>query len=378
MKICFITTGDIGEIATSKRALGMANHLYYLGWDVSIMMEDTEENHHRVALECCDKIQVYYFPSLSALQEVRIKNRMLKSINPNCVYICAFVFRNIVNVKSGCIKLVEHSELSSRIKSSQLKGNIKSFLLEFYSICYSDGILNASKYLQKIFRKRNKLLLFCQLRPMLYFPYAYSSQICLTDVNVDSLPIKKKKDKERFFVFLGSLAENYGAFTMIKAFQIVHPQNPDLHLVLLGKGPDYSKVIRYVKDNDLKEYIHVQGFVKEEDIPAYFTLADAFISPMNDTVQDWARCPSKLYMYLPYKKPIITCKIGEPYEVLKENGYYYTPGSEMSLSQSIMRLCQSGEWHLNINPLNHEWRTRTIEFNKWFQQYFINSSNITH
>ena len=126
------------------------------------------------------------------------------------------------------------------------------------------------------------------------------------------------------------------------------------------------------------ELIRPLYFVKEEDIPAYFTLADAFISPMNDTVQDWARCPSKLYMYLPYKKPIITCKIGEPYEVLKENGYYYTPGSEMSLSQSIMRLCQSGEWHLNINPLNHEWRTRTIEFNKWFQQYFINSSNITH
>ena len=42
--ICFVTTGDIKDIATAKRALGLANPLTELGWQVSIIMEDTEEN----------------------------------------------------------------------------------------------------------------------------------------------------------------------------------------------------------------------------------------------------------------------------------------------------------------------------------------------
>ncbi len=36
--ICFVTTGDIKNIATAKRALGLANPLSKLGWSVSILM----------------------------------------------------------------------------------------------------------------------------------------------------------------------------------------------------------------------------------------------------------------------------------------------------------------------------------------------------
>lgn len=372
MHICFITTGDIGKIATSKRALGMANHLYDLGWNVSIIMENTEENHHRIKLECNPAIQVHYFSHSSAFNEIKAKNQILRIINPDCIYICAFVFRNIVNLKPHCIKLVEHSELASQIRPFRLN-NVKNYFLEYYSIIYSNGILNASKYLQEIFQKRNQILWFCRPRPMLYYPYAYSAQVCLTNVSTDHLPIKKK-NSERFFVFLGSLAENYGVFTMIKAFQIVHSQKPSLHLILLGKGPDYSKVVYYIKQNGLEAYIHAQGYIVEEDIPAYFTLADAFISPMNNTIQDWARCPSKLYMYLPYQKPILTCRIGEPYEVLKEKGFYYEPGSEISLAKVIMQVVTENKWHLDINSLDYEWKARTIEFQQWFKK-FINASN---
>lgn len=60
MHICFITTGDIKSIATAKRALGLANHLSDLEWKVSIIMDDTEENHHRAELECDSRTKVYF------------------------------------------------------------------------------------------------------------------------------------------------------------------------------------------------------------------------------------------------------------------------------------------------------------------------------
>ena len=99
---------------------------------------------------------------------------------------------------------------------------------------------------------------------------------------------------------------------------------------------------------------------------------------MNDTIQDWARCPSKLYMYLPYKKPIITCKIGEPYEVLGNNGIYFEPSSVSSLAKSIQETVKANKWELNINPLLHEWKQRTIDFDNWIKTNFKSQIKKTH
>lgn len=366
MHVCFITTGDIKSIATAKRALGLANHLSNLGWKVSIIMNDSEENHHRAELECDSRTDIYFLNYHSAFDELRKKNLVIQKIKPDVLYICAFVFRNIVAIRYKCIKLVEHSELQSGIRNVTILFRFRAKIQETLSIFYADGILNASKYLQIHFQKLAKRLGKEKLS-MLYFPYAYNKNICSISRN-NNLISKEKEDK--FFVYLGSLAENYGVFTMIKAFELIHEQHPSFHLLLLGKGPDYNKVLKYVTDKDIKSFVHTLGFVKEECISTYFTSADAFISPMNDTFQDWARCPSKLYMYLPYNRPIITCKIGEPYEVLKEHGIYFEPGSEESLAKAIHGMVEKDNWTLNVDPLKYEWKTRAKELYNWINKAF--------
>lgn len=364
-KICFITTGDIQSIATAKRALGLANPLSDLGWKVFIIMDDTHENHHRVKLECDKRTEVFFLHYTSAFDEIKKKNALLNKIKPDILYICAFVFRNIVTPHYKCIKLVEHSELQSKIKGISIGSKLRFTVQEYISTMYSDGLLNASQYLQQHFKKISFKFAKKNL-PMLYFPYAYNKQIC----QINEKPIIPKYENDKFFVFLGSLAENYGAFVMIKAFELIHAEYPSFHLLLLGKGPDYTKVTQYIEEKGLKAYIHAQGFVKEEEISNYFSLADAFISPMNNTIQDWARCPSKLYMYLPYQKPIITCKIGEPYETLKSKGVYFEPSSEKSLTNVLRDLAHKNNWTLDIDPLLHEWKQRANELSNWLKTNF--------
>lgn len=366
MHICFITTGDIKSIATAKRALGLANHLSDLDWNVTIIMDDTEENRHRVKLECDSRTHVYFLCYHSAFDEVKKKNNLIRQIKPDVLYICAFVFRNIVALRYKCIKLVEHSELQSGIRNVTVLFKLRAMIQETISVFYANGLLNASKFLQNHFQNLSKQLGRRGLS-MLYFPYAYNQSICQFD-NKDN-PIRKE-DGDKYFVYLGSLAENYGAFMMIKAFEVIHKQHPSFHLLLLGKGPDYKKVVQYIEANNLKTFVHTPGFVKEENISAYFTLADAFISPMNDTIQDWARCPSKLYMYLPYQKPIITCKIGEPYETLKEHGIYFEPNSPESLAEVINDMVEKKMWVLNMNPFEHEWKERAKKLDCWISETF--------
>lgn len=366
MKICFVTTGDIKDIATAKRALGMANPLLELGWDVYILMEDTEENHHRVSMECMSNVKVLYFPQCSAIQEIKAKNRLIKEINPDYIYVCAFVTRNMVGIGHRCIKLVEHSELQSSIPERRGIRRLIAYASEYFSLIYADALLNASKFLQEIYARRAKRMLKGNM-PMLYFPYAYSREVIKVEHIDRNAPEHEKYKGRKIFVFLGSIVRGYGAFTMMEAVELVKQTYPEVMLLMLGRGIDYGTACNYVKEKGLEDNIELPGYVSEEDISFYFSLADYFVSPMNDTIQDWARCPSKLYMYLPYRKPIVTCKIGEPYNVLGTEGCYFTPSSSEELAVAMRVLMNSGKTNININPLLHEWKHRTIEFDNWIK-----------
>lgn len=393
MHICFITTGDIKSIATAKRALGLANPLTELGWQVSIIMENTEENKKRVALECNEKkVSVFYYSKCNVYNEIKVKNQIIKKISPDYIYVCAFVARNIVGLFNRNIKkLVEHSELVNSFRLGKRK--ILGYLLETFSIVYADRLLYASKYLQNYYTSYFLGKIF--KKPGLYFPYAYTENIC---TYADSESIKQFKerlhirDDEQVFVFLGSIAVNFGAYLMTDAIKEISAEGKyKVRLFLLGEGKVFKQLKKYImNDPVLKNVIGLPGYIPEEEISLYFSIANAFILPMNDTIQDWARCPSKLYMYLPYKKPIITCKIGEPYEVLKNSGVYYDCGtatecSEMLLSaikggnikyvkealpsmiNAIKSVC-NGNSNFIDNSKAHTWKQRALELHNWLNK----------
>lgn len=366
--ICFVTTGDIKSIATAKRALGLANPLMELGWRVSIIMEDTVENRHRVSMECATGIEVYYFMPGSFIHEIRCKNAIIEKLNPDFLYICAFVTRNVVGICHRSKKLVEQSELQSSIKEVRKWMRMRYFVFEFYSIIYSDALLNASKYLQRLYTVRARYV-GCKSLPMLYFPYAYNPEVVHV-VEVNSLGMKYDRFKGTFnFVFLGSITRNYGAFTILEAINELKKKNLKFQMLFLGKGADYEEALEFVRRNSLEDVVYMPGYIEEEEISEYFSLASAFVSPMNDTVQDWARCPSKMYMYLPYKKPIITCRIGEPSEILRDKGCYYNPGDAHSLSEQMKQVI-NGNLALDIDCNDYSWNRRANELNEWIIKIF--------
>lgn len=368
-KITFVTTGDIKNIATAKRALGLANPLVELRWDVSILMENTEENRHRVQMECGEMVKVYYYPHCSMTEERKYKNELIKEINPDFLYICAFVTRNIVGISHRSKKLVEHSELQSGIPDMRGLRKLFCYIYEYYSIIYSDALLNASVYLQNIFRQRAKRILRGKV-PMLYYPYAFNPDV-IKVVDIDyTLPKFKRFENKVNFVFLGTVTRNYGVFTILEAVKELIKKEHDFQMLMLGRGRHYDEAKIYVENEGLSDVVYMPGFVEEEEISEYFSIATAFVSPMNDTIQDWARCPSKMYLYIPYKKPIITCKIGEPYEVLKEQGNYYMPGNSAEMYQQMKSIIKEKKTVINIKPEIHSWKTRAEELTEWIKNTF--------
>jgi len=361
-KICFVTTGDISTIATAKRALGLANPLTNLGWEVHILLEDCLENHHRCELECDERIIIHFFPHCSLFQERKTKNFFIKEIKPDFIYCCAFVPRNIVGINYKCKKLVEHSELQSKYENSNILRKLSYYFCEYYSIFYSDALLNASKYLQKTYKIRTKKLFRSKL-PLLYFPYAFNPQVVKVQ-NIDySLEKFNRFAGKTNYVFLGSVVRGYGIFTILDAAKLLKEKKIGFNILILGKGPDHESAMNYVKENGLTNVVFMPGYISEEEISDYFSIATAFLAPLNNTIQDWARCPSKLFLFMPYFRPIITCRIGEAYETLKENGLYYEPNDSVQMSKQMFKVATTKEKRTCIDINQFTWETRALELN---------------
>ena len=371
--ICFVTTGDIKTNATSKRALGMANPLSDLGWRVHIIMEDTPENRHRASMECDGRTEVHYFAHSSAFGERRAKAGLLQSIRPDYLYLSAFVFRNIVPHYCKCIKIVEHSELMSHVCNRDLAHKAMDTLLEYLSLPYADGVVNASCYLQGTYLHRANKMPMGKRPPMLHLPYAYNPGM-MQEMPISESLASRYKGKT-VFMYLGAISDNYGIYTLIEAARLLYAERRDFCLIALGHGKDFANATTRIKSLGLGDCVEMRGFVSEEDIPLYFSLASAFISPMNDTAQDWARCPSKLYMYLPYGKPVITCRIGEPQRVFGKHGVYYAPGNASELSKRMAEIADKSVAIPHVNPLEHTWEARARQFDQWISSNFQKRNN---
>ena len=78
------------------------------------------------------------------------------------------------------------------------------------------------------------------------------------------------------------------------------------------------------------------GFVSESELAAYFRSASVFVAPLYDTVTDWARCPSKLFMYAAFGKPVVTAKVGEAIDLFDDLAFFCDCSSSQSMACAIL------------------------------------------
>ncbi|MEZ8107180.1 glycosyltransferase [Vibrio cortegadensis] len=371
MHICFVTHGSIEKIATMKRATGMANHLLKVGCKVTIICSDLPENESRIGFEC-PEVNVEYVSPGSAISELVQKNKLIRKIKPDLVYVCSIGIRNLVfkSITSKTKFVVEHSELPSIFLGKNSLSRTKELILEFSSLFLYDAHICASRFLEKTYTNRMKKV--CVRKPILYSPYAYNSETLTPDKETVSLSENDSNNNTKVILYMGTLTENYGLFDMLNSVMNISKKRSDINLLIMGNGRDKKKAVDYIERKNLNDYVTLLGYVPEDDLSYYFNVADVFISPLHNTLQDIARCPSKLFMYLPFDKPIITCEVGEAKELFGGQGIYYKPGDVDSLVcaiESSLGLTKPIYSSIKIN--SHSWESRTNSFMKWINEEVI-------
>ena len=88
----------------------------------------------------------------------------------------------------------------------------------------------------------------------------------------------RQRFASRNLLHVGKLGERKGIKELLEAYRrLVHDRGMhDVGLILLGEGPLRQYICDFAEQHKLDK-VHVEGFVSQDQIPAYYALADVFV-----------------------------------------------------------------------------------------------------
>jgi phosphatidylinositol alpha-mannosyltransferase len=87
-----------------------------------------------------------------------------------------------------------------------------------------------------------------------------------------------KKISGKKILFLGRLDTRKGLAQLLPAFALL-VKEMDIRLIVAGSGPERPRYEKFVSDHNLKEHVHLLGFVPNEELPSVYRSCDVYCSP---------------------------------------------------------------------------------------------------
>lgn len=105
------------------------------------------------------------------------------------------------------------------------------------------------------------------------------------------------------------LGNKDGVDILIRAFNLVKDEYPDLKLLILGDV--HSKIPKLIKELSLEQKVVLLGFIDREEVPHYLMNAKALCLARPNNKQAEGGFPTKLGEYLASGRPTIVTDVGE-------------------------------------------------------------------
>lgn len=146
-----------------------------------------------------------------------------------------------------------------------------------------------------------------------------------------------KKSGALHLVFAGNLGQVQGIETLLQAAALLKAEQVCWHIV--GDGAVYSQMKEMAEQLQLEGCVTFYGRRPLEEMPAYFTMADALLvsmkrnALMNDTL------PGKVQSYMASGKPILAPIAGEAARVIEQAGagFVCEPENPHALAETVRR-----------------------------------------
>ncbi|MDQ3903480.1 MAG: glycosyltransferase family 4 protein [Thermoproteota archaeon] len=131
-------------------------------------------------------------------------------------------------------------------------------------------------------------------------------------------------------IYVGRMVWSKSVDVLIKAFQKVSNKYPYVSLMLIGEGSELGSYRSLVKELNIETKVIFTGYVKQEDLKYYYSIADLFVYPsMFETFG------ISLFEPMVYNVPALVSNHGAVKEVVKDAGVTFRMGQVQDLAEKM-------------------------------------------
>jgi glycosyltransferase involved in cell wall biosynthesis len=139
-------------------------------------------------------------------------------------------------------------------------------------------------------------------------------------------------------IFIGHILRAKGILELLDAFFLVRQSHPDLHLIVIGSGEDFSTFKGKVAHG--AGYIHVLGSRPHDEIPGWLSAADILVLP------SWREgLPNVVVEAIACERPVVATRVGGIPEAVidNESGILVDKQDPQALAEAINFLLLESE-----------------------------------
>ncbi|MEJ2236162.1 MAG: glycosyltransferase family 4 protein [Syntrophobacterales bacterium] len=141
--------------------------------------------------------------------------------------------------------------------------------------------------------------------------------------------------EDKFILFtVRNLVTRMGLENLISAFEIVQNGRSDLLLIIGGEGPLEPALKEQTKRCGVEDFVQFAGYIPDQDLPAYYQMADLFILPTTELEGFGLVTVEALASGL----PVLATPVGGTREILSKLGsdYLFSDSTPQSIANGIL------------------------------------------
>ena len=210
---------------------------------------------------------------------------------------------------------------------------------------------------QKVMKRSDQIVVLSEYtRKKLQQTYGLSSsKASVIPGGVDLERFKPSRDKasirarldlpeDKFILFtVRNLVPRMGLENLISAFEIAQNGRRDLLLVIGGEGPLEPELKEQVRRYGVEDFVRFAGYIPDQDLPAYYQVADLFILPTTELEGFGLVTVEALASGL----PVLGTPVGGTREILAKLGsdHLFTDSAPQSIATGILKALN--DWATN-------------------------------
>jgi len=186
--------------------------------------------------------------------------------------------------------------------------------------------------------------------------------------NPNNKPIFRDKFKSQYVIlFVGALGKTKNVDKLIKVFDYVQ-KRIDASLVIVGDGPEKNNLIKIVNEMNLANKVFFEGFVKDEDLPYYYSSCDIFASC--SVIEGFGLI---FLEAMASGKPVVAFNIASIPEVVSEGGIIIENFDLKYMAEKIIELLINKEIYEKFSKkareiaLDHDWNNVAKKYLSFFE-----------